>query len=151
MLTCINANNSGLIATSFNAVYSDEHKQRRTTTVQTGKRIKIWQSNFPNPQRTRRNKNQHIRNDERHVDQLRQTKTRERESTEKMEKEKGYWRLVGESETETHFSTNTRTNNKKKQHKVKKNNAQGLNIKRKKQPTLKNKNLYYAMTYRRRV
>lgn len=40
---------------------------------------------------------------------------------------------------------------KKQQHKVNKNNAQGLNIKRKKQPTLKNKNLYYAMTYRRRV
>lgn len=54
------------------------------------------------------------------VDQLRQTKTRKRESTEKMEKEKGYWRLVGESEIETHFSTNTRTNNKKQQHKVKK-------------------------------
>lgn len=61
----------------------------------------------------REEKNQHIRNDERHVDQLRQTKTRKRESTEKMEKEKGYWRLVGESEIETHFSTNTRTNNKK--------------------------------------
>lgn len=45
---------------------------------------------------------------------------REKESTKKMEKEKGYWRLVGESETETHFSTNTRTNNKKQQHKVKK-------------------------------
>lgn len=41
MLTCINANNSGLIATSFNAVYSDENIRRRTTTVQTGKRIKI--------------------------------------------------------------------------------------------------------------
>lgn len=66
----------------------------------------------------REEKNQHIRNDERHVDQLRQTKTKKRESTEKMEK--GYWRLVGESETETRFSTNTRTNNKKKQHKVKK-------------------------------
>lgn len=48
----------------------------------------------------REDKNQHIRNDERHVDQLRQTKTRKREKVRRRwKKEKGYWRLVGESET----------------------------------------------------